>query len=319
MSFRQRKSRPSLLSTLWRRPGPARDRRRGHPGPIVTRLEERTLMTTPTVTTLADSAAALTYGQTEMFTATVATNGRDGTTPAGGSVTFMDGTTTLGIKPLVDGTAQLSVTSLGAGSHEVTASYSGTGAFGASSTPVTPTPVISTVAGGGNSAARSAFYGLSTAAAVAVDSSGDLFIAEGISYSQGKSQEVCEVNHSTGAVTVVAGNGTGGYSGDGGPATAAELFNPSALALDDSGESLHRRQQQQCGPRGQPEHRDHHHRRGQRHRGRQWRRRSRHGRQIVVSQRPCARWVGRPLHRGCPRQCRSRSQLEDRHHHYRRG
>ena len=35
-----------------------------------------------------------------------------------------------------------------------------------------------------------------------------------------------EVNHSTGVITTVAGNGTAGYSGDNGPATAAELVEP---------------------------------------------------------------------------------------------
>ena len=237
MSLRQRNPRPSLLSTLWGHRGQTRDRRRRHLGPIVTRLEERTLLTTPTLTTLADSATSLTYGQTEVFTATVTTDPHSGTTPTGGTVTFMDGTTTLGTKPLTNGMAQLSVSGLGVGSDEVTAIYSGTGAFGASSTPVTPSPVITTVAGGGNSAAKAAHYTLRLpAAAVAVDSSGDLFIAEGIGYYNGGVNEVCEVNHSTGAISIVAGNGSRGYSGDGGPATAAELSNPSGLALNGSGD-----------------------------------------------------------------------------------
>ena len=37
-----------------------------------------------------------------------------------------------------------------------------------------------------------------------------------------------EVNHATGVITTVAGNGIAGYSGDGGPATAAELDYPRA-------------------------------------------------------------------------------------------
>jgi sugar lactone lactonase YvrE len=38
-----------------------------------------------------------------------------------------------------------------------------------------------------------------------------------------------------GVITTVAGNGTAGYSGDGGPATSAQLNAPAALAIDRSG------------------------------------------------------------------------------------
>jgi len=36
-------------------------------------------------------------------------------------------------------------------------------------------------------------------------------------------------------ITTFAGNGTGGYSGDGGPATAAQIDLPWGIAADDSG------------------------------------------------------------------------------------
>ena len=45
-----------------------------------------------------------------------------------------------------------------------------------------------------------------------------------------------EVKASTGVITTVVGNGTAGYSGDRGPATAAELNFPTSVALDSSGD-----------------------------------------------------------------------------------
>ena len=61
---------------------------------------------------------------------------------------------------------------------------------------------------------------LSTAGGEALDSAGDLFIADT------GDNRVREVNHITGVITTVAGTGLAGYSGDGGPATAAELDRP---------------------------------------------------------------------------------------------
>ena len=61
-----------------------------------------------------------------------------------------------------------------------------------------------------------------TPVGVAVDAGGDLFIADN------GNNCIREVNGGTHVITTVAGNGTAGYSGDGGPATAAELDGPSA-------------------------------------------------------------------------------------------
>lgn len=61
---------------------------------------------------------------------------------------------------------------------------------------------------------------------MAVDSSGNVFIADAFS------QKVREVSH--GIITTIAGTGTANYSGDGGPATAAELKNPTGVAVDSS-------------------------------------------------------------------------------------
>ena len=64
---------------------------------------------------------------------------------------------------------------------------------------------------------------------VAVDSSGNVFIADTIN------NRFREVNYATGLITTVAGNGTAGFSGDNGPATGASLNFPYALAVDDTG------------------------------------------------------------------------------------
>ena len=65
---------------------------------------------------------------------------------------------------------------------------------------------------------------------MAVDASGNLYIADT------GNNRIREVNHSTGIITTVAGNGTAGYSGDGGKATSAKLYYPQGVAI--SGLSL---------------------------------------------------------------------------------
>lgn len=62
-----------------------------------------------------------------------------------------------------------------------------------------------------------------------IDSAGDIYIAD---Y---KNNRIRKVNAATGIITTIAGNGTPGYSGDGGKATSAELNGPLSLALDASG------------------------------------------------------------------------------------
>ena len=58
------------------------------------------------------------------------------------------------------------------------------------------------------------------------DSAGNLYIADV------QNQRVRKVTAATGIITTVAGNGTTGYAGDGGPATNAELYYPNGAVLD---------------------------------------------------------------------------------------
>ena len=87
---------------------------------------------------------------------------------------------------------------------------------------------ISSIAGGGpnNLAALSASIGFPES--VAFDSAGNAYIAE--SYAS----QILKVS-AGGTVTVVAGNGTSGYSGDGGAATSAALYQPEGVFIDGSG------------------------------------------------------------------------------------
>jgi trimeric autotransporter adhesin len=64
---------------------------------------------------------------------------------------------------------------------------------------------------------------------VAVDSSGNVYIADM------ENNRIREVVASTGDISTVAGNGTYGYSGDGGPATSAELKSPQGVVVDSAG------------------------------------------------------------------------------------
>ena len=62
---------------------------------------------------------------------------------------------------------------------------------------------------------------------IAFDNSGNLFIADA------QNHAIRKVN-AAGIITTVAGTGVAGFSGDGGPATAATLFKPIGIAIDAS-------------------------------------------------------------------------------------
>jgi len=99
---------------------------------------------------------------------------------------------------------------------------------------------ISTIAGSGYLAPTSGAYssdgGPATAAdlytpdGITLDASGNIFFAD-----QGNNR-IRMINATTGIITTVAGDSTGGYSGDGVAATASELYYPSAVAFDGAGD-----------------------------------------------------------------------------------
>jgi len=68
--------------------------------------------------------------------------------------------------------------------------------------------------------------------AVAFDSQGNLYLAETASHTVRKVDQA-------GYITTIAGTGTQGFSGDGGPATAAQLDSPQGLALDTASRGLY--------------------------------------------------------------------------------
>jgi large repetitive protein len=85
-----------------------------------------------TTTTLTSSVNPSVFGQSTTLTATVAQI-TGPTTPTGGTVTFLDGATSLGTATLSAGTASISAAALTAGPHSLTASYAGVAnSFGAS-------------------------------------------------------------------------------------------------------------------------------------------------------------------------------------------
>jgi uncharacterized protein (TIGR03437 family) len=89
---------------------------------------------------------------------------------------------------------------------------------------------VYTIAGGlqpENMPGTSAVFGQTTG--VAVDAAGNVFIPLELYHM------IVRLDATTGMLTRVAGNGTSGYSGDNGPATSAQLYLPTAVAVDGVG------------------------------------------------------------------------------------
>jgi uncharacterized protein (TIGR03437 family) len=71
--------------------------------------------------------------------------------------------------------------------------------------------------------------GLNDPVAIAIDSAGNLYIADT------NNNVIRKVTASTGIITTIAGNGTSGFTGDGGTAVFAQLSHPKGVAVDSAG------------------------------------------------------------------------------------
>jgi sugar lactone lactonase YvrE len=101
-----------------------------------------------------------------------------------------------------------------------------------------PPYIIATVAGSGPSNVSNGGYDgdsgaatralLNSPASVALDRAGNLYVCD-------FNVRIRKVAARTGIITTVAGTGTRGYSGDGGPATSAQLGGPGDIAVDAAG------------------------------------------------------------------------------------
>lgn len=96
------------------------------------------------------------------------------------------------------------------------------------------TPTIATIAGGG----MGGDGGLPTAATlanpwdVAEDGSGNIYIVD---QGNNRIRKITNPGLSNAIISTVAGTGSAGFTGDGGPATSAELNGPSGIAIDSNG------------------------------------------------------------------------------------
>ena len=108
---------------------------------------------------------------------------------------------------------------------------------------VSPQGQVVTVAGDGvagysGDGRLAAFAELNQPNGVALDAQGNLYIADSAN------NVIRRVDAKTGIITTVAGdyaadqadNGLGGFSGDGGPATSAQLNDPQGIAIDGAGD-----------------------------------------------------------------------------------
>ncbi|OJJ19189.1 hypothetical protein BKI52_20470 [marine bacterium AO1-C] len=98
--------------------------------------------------------------------------------------------------------------------------------------------VVTTFSGNGNSDLFRGYWGdvgpatsalFNSPGTVITDASGNVYISDGTNH------RVRKIDATTGNISTIAGTGVKGFSGDGGPATAAQINFPSGLVFDTNG------------------------------------------------------------------------------------
>lgn len=154
---------------------------------------------------------------------TVAGNGQQGSGGDGGPAT--QASMYIPIRCVVDASGNLYVTDQSGQKVRminpagVISTFAGTGANAGPHS-------IGTYSGDGGPAGNAA---LNNPTAITVDSAGNIY------FSDQYNQRIRKVDKN-GIITTIAGNGTAGYSGDNGPATAAALNYPGGLVADQNGD-----------------------------------------------------------------------------------
>jgi sugar lactone lactonase YvrE len=161
------------------------------------------------------TGTGFTSGSTVSFNGTAAT-----------SVTFTSGTSLTATVPTGATTGNVTVTAATGTSNGLSFTVTVLPDQTYTITTFAGTPRTSGFSGDGGAATSARLY---FPTGVAVDGSGNVFIADWLNY------RIRKVSATTGVITTVAGNGTAGFSGDGGPATSARLGEPQGMAVDGSG------------------------------------------------------------------------------------
>lgn len=97
---------------------------------------------------------------------------------------------------------------------------------------ISPGGIVTTFAGGGSSAAdgipaTNASLGFFSKGSITADAAGNILFVD--------SNRIRSISVTSGIITTVAGTTIAGFSGDGGPATAAQLYSPLGICVDLAG------------------------------------------------------------------------------------